>query len=329
MTRPVAVILNDTSTRYHHGCARVMRLLVAGLEAAGITVGLRIAARKDWARDRAALTAIRSAAVIVINGEGTLHDGAAQGERLLAVTEAAPDVPVALVNALWQDNPPDWASRLGKAALVAARDSRSAAEMATLLGRPVHWLPDLSLSAHGPAGQAARAGIIVGDSVRAEKRRALGHAAQRLGATCLPTKTLTARVWQNAAARQLLWRAYHGIWTGPMPRFALAPDEDRYLHDLAGAETHITGRFHGICLSMVTETPFLALASKTSKVETLLTDAGLGTERLITEEDLARLTPALAQRPFSGHEIAAIRAFRARAAAEAARLFADIRDVAR
>jgi hypothetical protein len=329
MTRPVAVILNDTATRYHHGCARVMRLLVAGLEQAGVTAGFRVAARSDWTRDRDALSAIRAAQVIVINGEGTLHDGAAMGARLLAVMDAAPGVPVALVNALWHGNPPDWSDRLRKLGLVAARDSRSAAEMGELLGHPVRWLPDLSLSAPADVGTPARAGLIVGDSVRAEKRRVLGQAAQRLGAFSLPTKTLSGRFWQTTAGRNLLWRAYFGIWSGSVPRFGMATSEQEYLCDLAATEGHVTGRFHGVCLSMLTETPFLALASTTSKVETLLVDAGLGTDRLISEADLARLTPAAARRPYSASEIAAIRGFREQATIGAARLFADIRELTR
>lgn len=42
-----AVILNDTSTRYHHGCSRVMRLLVEGLERHGLHVTARSPARHD------------------------------------------------------------------------------------------------------------------------------------------------------------------------------------------------------------------------------------------------------------------------------------------
>lgn len=323
---PAAVILNDTSTRYHHGCARVMRLLVAGLEAAGLTITRRIPARADWTRDATALAALRAAQVIVINGEGTLHDGAPAGERLLSVLDAAPGVPVALVNALWENNPPTWDAALRRMALVAARDSRSAAAMSAVA--PARWLPDLSLSAPAGTTPSPRAGLIVGDSVRLDRRRALARAAQRLGATYLPTKTLRHPVWRLAPARVLLWRAYNGVWSGPVPPFDMAPDEPAYLARLAAAQGHISGRFHAVCLSMLTETPFLALASTTSKVETLLRDAGLGPDRLISAEDLARLTPDQARRPFTPAELDAIRAFRHRAETEATRLFADIRGLA-
>lgn len=332
MAEPAVVVLNDTSVRYHHGCARVMRLLVLGLERAGLSVLRRVPARADWARDRATLAAMRGAQVIVINGEGTLHDGAAHGARLLAAVDAAPGVPVALVNALWEGNPPDWGAQLGRMALVAARDSQSAAAMAAATGRPVRWVPDLSLSAPAETGAetgaAARAGAIFGDSVRADMRRALAEAAQRLEATSLPTKTLRSPVWRNRAMAGLLWRGYTGVWRGAVPRFEMAADEGDYLARIAAAEAHVTGRFHAVCLSMLTETPFLALASRTSKIETLLADAGLGPDRLIGVEELAGLTQATVRRPFSLAETAAMRAFRAQAQAGAAALFAEIRRLA-
>jgi polysaccharide pyruvyl transferase WcaK-like protein len=108
----------------------------------------------------------------------------------------------------------------------------------------------------------------------------------------------------------------------------MAADEAAYLARIAAAEGHVTGRFHGVCLSMLTETPFLALGSTTSKVQTLLADAGLGSGRLLSEAGLDALTAEAARRPFDAGEIAALRAFRAMAAREAARLFADIRGLA-
>jgi hypothetical protein len=325
--RPRAVILNDTATRHHHGCARVMRILAQGLEAAGIEVAHRIPARADWARDRRHLAAIRAAQLVVVNGEGTLHDGAPLGARLLSVLdhEAAAGKPIALVNALWEANPPDWNRWLPRLALAAARDQASAAALREGGASAARWIPDLSLAGEPSRGAAARAGLVVGCSVRAGPRAALGRAAQAWGATYLPTKTLRHPAWRLAPARAALWRAYTGVWRGPVPRFVLAQDEDAYLAALAAAEGHATGRFHGLCLSFVTRTPVLALASRGSKVERLLADAGLGTARLVTPAALAALPAAAARRPWEPWEEAALDAFLAQARAGAARLFADLR----
>ncbi|NCO87342.1 MAG: polysaccharide pyruvyl transferase family protein [Rhodobacterales bacterium] len=321
MTR-TAVILNDTSHRYHHGCARVMTNLVAGLTAQGFDL-YRIPARTDWSANAAHRHAIAGAALVVINGEGTLHDGAPAGARLLAATEATA-APVALVNALWQDNPPEWSPLLARCALIAARDSASAAAMASATGRAVRWLPDLSLATPATITDLPRNGLVLGDSVRAAPRKALARAAQRLGAEYLPTKTLQAPIWRSQTARALLWRAYTGVWSGPVPRFEMARDTAAYLARLSAAAGHVTGRYHGVCLSLLSGTPVLAVASVTSKVQGLLADAGLGDARLLTPQALDALTPATALRPYDSAERAAIQDFLTRAQDGAARLFADL-----
>lgn len=322
-----AVLLNDTSTRYHHGCARVMRLLVAGMQRHGLTISARSPARHDWARDAAFLQALEQADLVVINGEGTLHHGRPAGAALLAVVDhPACHAPVALVNALWQDNPADWSGLLSRLALRAARDSASAATMAAA-DAPARWLPDLSLSAPAAVSCGPRAGVIIGDSVRLRARQVLARAALVLpDARYLPTKTLAHPVWRSRIARSVLFRAYNGVACLRTPPFDMASDEGDYLTRLAAAEGQITGRFHAICLSMLTETPFLALASNASKIERLLTDAGLGTDRMVSAADLAR--PRMPP-PFTTPEIAAVRAFRAMAAARSETLYADLATLAR
>lgn len=328
MTHPKAVILNDTSQRNHHGCARVMRLLVAGLERHGMTVTARSLARNDWEKDNAFLSALADADVIVINGEGTLHHGRDAGARLLRVVDhpATGATPVALVNALWEENPPDWSGPLSRMALCAARDSDSAAAMQAARAKAI-WLPDLSLSAPAEIAPQSRNGVIVGDSVKWNKRQVLASAAQRIpGATFLPTKTLRQRIWRNGLARGALFRAYNGVLPRRAPAFEMAQDETAYLRRIAAADLHITGRFHAVCLSILVETPFLALSSNASKIERLLRDAGLNTDRMIAEQALQ--SPPLSA-PFTDQELDKIRAFRSMAETRAEALFAQIATLAR
>jgi hypothetical protein len=134
--RPRVVVINDTSTRSHHGCARVMRLLLDGLDRHGLEVIARSPARHDWTSGSGFLATLGRADLVVINAEGTLHHGRPAGAKLLSVI---PDmttrgIPVAVVNALWQDNPQEWAELLSGVALVAARDAQSGAELAAHLG---------------------------------------------------------------------------------------------------------------------------------------------------------------------------------------------------
>lgn len=334
MPRPLtAVLLNDTSTRYHHGCARVMRLLVQGLTDHGVQVIARSPARNDWENDAPLLEAMRQADLIVINAEGTIHHGKPAGEALLrlATHPARGDTPVALINALYEENPTEWGTYLSQFSLLAARDSQSAAIMARDSRHPVRWLPDLSLSALAPSPPTQRNGVIVGDSVRLDKRRALARLACRLpGARYIPTKTLRGAIWRlpvlGNILRGLLFRLYNAVWMVRVPPFLMPVSEPEYLAQIATARLHITGRFHAVCLSMLTETPFLALSSNASKIEQLLRDAGLGSSRIIGPD---RLRPTLQSADFTAKELDSIRAFRAQAQTQAAQLFQDLADLAR
>lgn len=328
-TRGRVVIMNDTSGRYHHGCSRVMRLLRAGLARHGLTVTYSLASRKAWDDDAKFWAAVKDADLIVINGEGTLHHGKPAAEALLRIATHPQrrGTPIALINALYEENPEIWGKYLQHFALIAARDSESARALARASKQGVRWLPDLSLSAPAKVPAAThRAGVLLGDSVRMTSRQALARAARHLPkATYLPTKTLRHPVWHSRAtrrlARTLLFAAYNGSTVWPQPRFDMSPDESAYLSRLASAELHITGRFHAVCLSLLTETPFLALGSNASKIERLLTDAGLPKDRMITPEALVRPPP---RRPFSTDELETLRRFRASAVDKADQLFADL-----
>jgi hypothetical protein len=51
-------------------------------------------------------------------------------------------------------------------------------------------------------------------------------------------------------------------------------DTASYISWLRSLELYVTGRFHGVCLSIVAETPFLAFPSNSHKIEGILQDMG-------------------------------------------------------
>ena len=328
--RPRVVLLNDTSGRSHHGCSRVMRLLVAGLEAQGMQVTARSPARHDWAAGAGFVAALGAADLVVINGEGTLHHGRPAGARLLEVVgHPACTAPVALVNALWQANPPSWFDLLSRCALISARDGQSRDAIAAV-GLEVRLVPDLSLSAGAAPQPGPRGGLIVGDSVRLSTRRALALTAARLGAQALvPTKTRRSALWRHWPTGPLLSALYHGAAPFGLPPLRLAADEAAYLAMLGRAGLHVTGRFHAVCLSLVTATPVLAVGSNSWKVQALLAEAGLAPDRLIPLEALADLRLDDLDRPYTAAETAGIAAFLSRARGDAERLFTDLAALAR
>ena len=328
MSQPLAprvIVMNDTSGRSHHGCARVMRLVYQGLGRHGLQIIHRSMARSEWSREKGFAEALESADLIVINGEGTLHHGRAAGRTLQNVIPAAKakGVPVAVINALWQDNPPEFLDLVSGAALVATRDQRSGSELAKLDN--VRTLPDLSLSAGAAPQLGPRDQFYCGDSVRWSTRRALALAGKHLKADALvPTKTRASALWMEKPFGPWLSAMYHGAAPFGLPPLQLAATEADYLRLLGRARMYLTGRFHGICLSLVTGTPFLTTGSNSWKIEALLADAGLPQSRAIAEEDLATLTQDDLNRPFSVQETQGIATFLAKAQRESEQLFADL-----
>ena len=293
-----------------------------------ITVTASSHAHTDWTKNREFLQHLKTADVIVINGEGTLHHGAARAQPLLDIISSplAAHRPVCLINALWQDNPLHWADIAEQCAIVSVRDSHSAKELTASGVADVRLIPDLSLTGTGVDRSPTPKGIIVGDSVRYEIRKLLAAQAQAWQAHYIPTKTLQSRLWQFPPAAAALWRVYNGIYSGKVPKFSMAQDDHQYLNILSQAAGHITGRFHGVCLSILAQTPFLALTSVTSKVQTLIHDAGLDPSRVITPSEFQK-NPNRLPPEFTAAEQRNIHDFVAMANQRAQTLFGDIRDL--
>ena len=323
-----AVLLNDTSLRRHHGCSRVSRQIKSLLQDNDISVIASSPAHTNWKKNAAFLQGLERADVIIINGEGTLHNGAAKAKLLLEIISSPLSAkrPVCLINALWQDNPKHWVDVVTQCAVISVRDSQSADELAKAGVTNVRLVPDLSLTGDGVSRHQCPSGLIVGDSVRYEARKLLARCAQSLDARYIPTKTLSSRLWQVRPAAKMLWRVYNNVYSGKVPEFNMAKNDHEYLTVLAHASGHITGRFHGVCMSILAQTPFLAITSVTSKVETLINDVGLDPSRVITaaefQENPTRLPPefsSVEKNNIFDHVVMANQMARA--------LFSDIRDL--
>ena len=326
------VILNDTTADLHHGCARVMRLLGEGLARHGMTVIARSPVHHDWEGDAAIRAAIAQADLIVINGEGTLHHGKPGAARLLRVTEAAGEAPVALVNALYQDNPPDWSRWLNRLAYASTRDSRSADAIAAVTGQRPLVVPDLTLSARIDE-RPRTVSVIFGDSVKAEVTADLAVRAKREMAPLIPSLSALKRPKGRTALTRRLRNWYIARHSARMqalrPTLEICATEDAYAARIAGARLHVTGRFHGVCYAMAAGTPFLAIGSNSWKTEALIADAGLAPWRVT---DLTGLDALIARGPaalaFTPEEQLALDAYLDHAAAGAEAMFAALASLA-
>ncbi len=294
-THPYVVVANDVGVAKHHGSKMVTARLVNELSSRGFAV-VTIPAGENW-RDR--VDFIHNAAAVVVNGEGTLHHSAPAAQELVALAPycQARSLPVFLVNSIWQDNSSTMGRQAKSFTAVFVRESRSQHQLAEA-GVTSEVVPDLVLGwPVADRGGATRKGVMVTDSVVLSDTRLLAKSAQATGAVFttleppLPKPldytdtpfirlqadrpTTVSQLWRGVVKSAYRFRGslYAALRRrrGQQVEFSL----DDFFAALTRSELLITGRFHAVCVAMVTETPFLAPASNSHKIEAMLDDAGL------------------------------------------------------
>lgn len=292
--RPV-VLINDTRADLHHGCWRVMRTLEGQLARVGLEVTARAPAHADWRKEPVLAEAISKAALVIVNGEGTIHHDRPAGEALLAVGAAAKaaGVPSVLINASWDANGPSYERALADFTLVAARETRSAAQIQAA-GLTARIVPDLSLF-EVVSPPPARAGVGFTDSVLRPVALDLEAARKRLGGRALPIhfnapglKGSLQNLRDGVAKRDLADPAFlvRSIAARLAWRAAETRDEADYMAKVAALTLLVTGRFHAATFALAAGTPVLAVESNTHKIGATFDDAGLAPWRRIAPADL-------------------------------------------
>ncbi|RIA00711.1 polysaccharide pyruvyl transferase family protein [Cereibacter sphaeroides] len=319
-----AGIFNDTSISGHYGCTAVMGTILRELAARDVAPAYLWPVAEDWKPHAARLDRVRPD-FIVVNGEGTIHHSAERKRTRDLIDLAAHarklQVPAHLINASIEALDPQALEGLRQFTTIHVRETGSLRYLARH-GIAARCVPDLSLAQPAPAAVAARSGILVTDSVLGEAARCLREFAAAVGAGHERMKPRIGR-WEKL--RRDMGRL---VRRSPALReWRPISDPDAFIRRVAGAELVVTGRFHSVLLAILTDTPFVALASNTGKIEAVLMDVFGHTERLIREEDLA--DPAFLRRldgglRFSEAERAALARYRERAATARATLFDGI-----
>jgi len=343
--RPHIVVLNDTAVIPHHGCKIVMKRILDQAHTWGVDVKT-VSVYSDW---RVFLSDVDTAIAVIVNGEGTLHHSANRGWRLVEVAPYCRQrgIPVFLINSVWQDNSQEMADMAKDFLIRSVRESRSQAQM-TAQGLDSRMVPDLTLGYdYTPAAQQ-RVGVLYSDAVgmqvtdliyRLYRKRQDGlfisleppvesrgnyssTTAERLSPGPQSDLKLARQLARTRfVKRALIIRGRVKYWWRSRRGHMVERAVDEFMALLESSELVVTGRFHVVCLCLVTKTPFLAVASNSHKVEGMLEDAGLS-HRLVTPQKLSEILdkpPAWTQ---EDNRLAA--EFVAMASREQASLFADI-----
>jgi hypothetical protein len=280
-------LVNDTRYDNHHGGLTVVRNLHLAMSRRGWTCTGSLPVSSSARHLPRHFRAIEQASLIVVNGEGSLHHESRNTRRLFDIcTELAQTHPVALVNAVWQDNDAvRWKPLLERMALVQTRDRRSQDQLRAM-GIAAKYAPDLTFYEYPrfPGIERPRFGCT--DSVlKSWTARALELCRKdsNIDFLTLFTRDLRFRRGPRDWAKALKYRLYPGlnrllgIPVPPRYRSLLHAENDTaaFLHRLASCRALCAARYHALCFALQQNVPCIAVASNSHKIESLLEDAGL------------------------------------------------------
>lgn len=316
MNRHTYFLVNDTRYDNHHGGQTVIGNLHLGMAQRGWTCAGSLPVSSTVRGLRHRWRQVRSAGLVIVNGEGSLHHDSRQTRRLHDICAAISGFrPMALINAVWQDNrDPRWKPLLDGFAAVYARDLRSRGQLREL-GVAADYAPDLTFYAY-PQPDSPR-GDLSGctDSVlNSWTQAALRLCEREREMVFLPLLTGTTRYTRGLRdlGKQIKYRLYPLLWRHlgirVPPRYQslphAIPDTGDFLRQLAACRAVCAARYHALCFALQQNTPFIAVASNSHKSEALLEEAGLPEGRYLMHPADIRRLPEILARTADGHAAA-------------------------
>ena len=267
-----AILLNDTRSDHHVGCELVVRNTLDQCKQHGIEITSTIrTADADHAPDLIS-PLLDQNDLVLLNGEGTLHDDRPRALKLLEAASLAKahGLKIVLYNALWSSNPAGQ-KHLSNFDLIFCRDSRSSEEiLKSNPNLPVEFVPDMIFAT--PLGGTLPPRTphpLVTDSVKKKKSLALAKFALKHK---LPFAPMGRGFFRHL--KSSLFLKYRLTQHCAYSHNKLDTPES-YIHKILTSSGIITGRFHTACLAILLQTPVFCISSNTRKIETLYTDIGL------------------------------------------------------
>ena len=276
-----AFVINDTRREVGHtGCHLVMANLFRACQDHNIAViGSDFDISTDFDADLFRKK-IAEADCLVINGEGTLHHNNGIGLIARSMIAKEMDKKVFLVNSVWQSNYV-IKRHLDLFDGIYVRESLSQDELRHDGCMSARVVPDLSFykcDIENVHTQKSRGAAVI-DSVL-------------LGNTVYLSKLALVKGYDMLFMGR--WHNRRFIRDNPFLYLLLKirkPSMNRFtkgVQDIAGRPFVISGRFHAVCMAMMTNVPCIAISSNTHKVEGLFTDAGIMSDYLITQSELSK-----------------------------------------
>lgn len=272
------IILNDTRSDQHIGCELVVSNSLRKCKEHGLNVISTISTADASKASQLLRSQLDQVDLVLLNGEGTLHDDQPNALHLLKAAKLAKasGVKVVLYNAHWSDNP-KGKQYLENFDLIYCRDHNSLNNL--LADSPeakAQMVPDMTFVTEFPQiKDSSRSGILVTDSVNKKKCVSLSKLALRHKLEFAP---MGLAFYRRLKKRHLLrYRISKNITN--TSRYHLETPE-QFLTKLLTAQTVVTGRFHTACLCILCNTPVFCISSNTNKIESLFHHFELQTDSI-------------------------------------------------
>jgi polysaccharide pyruvyl transferase WcaK-like protein len=290
------VVLNDTSYESHHGCILVM----SNLKKLAYKNNLKILSTnptgKDWKQNKSILRQIPKCDLVLVNGEGTLHDAQPVARDLITIAKYVKDkykIPVVLINSTYQNNGPLMAKYTRYFDLIYVRETLSKKDL-DKYNIKSKVVPDLSFyTKFKQLKKNKNLQIGVTDSTYKEECMWLLRFAIKNNYKYFPI--LTFPKIKIEKIRTLVSFLRFKLFKQFIPllklssinfphkiqkMFFYADHYENYINEISNLNFLIVARYHTLCFALKTQTPFVALEKESFRMRGLLDDIGIGRNRI-------------------------------------------------
>jgi hypothetical protein len=320
-------VFNDTAAgSNHYGCRLVIENLCRLLGEAGGRVTFRMPVYLNWETHRSMLPKPGELDLIILNGEGSLHDSARRQRpmtlaRLGRLARDHYGVRSYAINASLLNNNDEFYGELKIFSGVFVRDLASQ-RIAADNGVTAGYCPDLTLAYDLPEASLSRNGIAMTDCVNSRTNEQLERFAIFSDAEFLPMSSEKGQgdqrlrlidVFKSLQPEKLNRRWQARTRRGLLRLVQRPATPAEFMKWLSSKELVITGRYHTATLCVLTRTPFLFVESNTPKISAFVNDVGLRPERHLRSLLEVEVAQLMENPQFSTRETDSIESFLAQA----------------
>ncbi|MCT7604557.1 polysaccharide pyruvyl transferase family protein, partial [Aliarcobacter butzleri] len=259
-----AILINDTSFEGHHGCTYVVDAIFENLADRGFQIIYTVPVGVNWMNDLKVIELLPTVDLIIVNGEGTLHHSQSRGLDIVKITGFAKlhKIVCVLINSSYEKNNSEISDYVRDFDMIYVRDKQSLIELKEK-NIESEVVPDLSFYSSKP-------------QIISKDNKLMGYSD-----SVFPN--ITVELFKKSQKEEAEFCPILS-YDSPMIESRYIPyavnSSEQYYKTISSYSYLITGRYHTVCLALQAKVPFYAIPSNSNKIEALLNDIGLNTDRI-------------------------------------------------